>query len=286
MPTSVHDALNALFRNRPTLAIELLDDAFEIDLPADTLVEVAPTDLKDIPVLDRDLDLFFSVGRRCEPSHGVIVEMQQALREEERQDWARRAAGVWLRLNRPVLLLVLAPDPQVAAWASQPIVTSLPGYVLHPLVVGPDQITIFSDPSEAADCLELAVLSVVAHGKDREVVETFLSALSKVDEDHGAQYHEYAYCLASADVRQVMEEIMSSATWPVYSPFAREHFTNGRAAGLSEGKARAVLTVLKARGVAVSDDALTAITSCTDQERLDDWAHRAATALTVDELFE
>ncbi|MEO3870451.1 hypothetical protein ABGB18_16680 [Nonomuraea sp. B12E4] len=282
MPTAVHDALNALFRNRPALAVELLRDVFDIDLPADTLVEVNPGDLSDLPVLEHEIHPFLSVG----PSHGVIVELQRALREEERQIWGRRAAGLWLRLNRPVLLLVLAPDPRVAAWAAQPVVTSLPGYVLHPLVVGPDRIAILSDPSEAADCLELAVMSVMAHGEDREVVETFLSALSKVDEDHGAQYHEYAYCLSSADVRQVMEEIMSSATWPVYSPFAREHFTKGRAAGLSEGKARAVLTVLRARGVAITDEALTAITSCTDQERLDQWAHRAATALTVGELFD
>jgi hypothetical protein len=46
-----------------------------------------------------------------------------------------------------------------------------------------------------------------------------------------------------------------------------------------------VLSVLRARAVAVTDDALTAITSCANQEQLDEWAHRAATALTIDELF-
>ncbi|MFG1704584.1 hypothetical protein ACFLIM_15440 [Nonomuraea sp. M3C6] len=285
MPSSVHDALNALFRNRPTLAVELLRDVFDIDLPTDTLVEVAPSDLIDIPSFDREIDPFFAVGRRRERVHGVIVEIQQSLCEEDRQGWARRAAALWLRLNRPVLLLVLAPDPQIASWAAQPIVTSLPGYVLHPLVIGLDQVEAISDPSQAADCLELAVISVMAHGTDRTVIETFLSALSKVDEDHGAQYYEYAYLLSSIEVRQVMEEIMSSDAWPVHSPFAREHFTKGRAAGLSEGKARAVLAVLRARGVAITDDALTAITSCADQEQLDEWAHRAATALTIDELF-
>ena len=285
MPSSVHDALNALFRNRPTLAAELMRDVFDIDLPSDTLVEVAPTHPRGMPVLDREHDGFFTVGRRGKPIHGVVVEFQQSLCEEDRQSWARRSAAFWLRLNQPVLLLVFAPDPRVATWAAQPVVTTLPGYMVHPLVIGPEQIKPITDPAEAADCLELAVLSVMTHGEDRAVIETFMEALSKVDEDLGVRYYEYAYRLASPDARRVMEEIMSSATWPIHSPFAREHFAKGRAAGLAEGRARAVLSVLRARAVAVTDDALTAITSCANQEQLDEWAHRAATALTIDELF-
>ncbi|MGW0807039.1 hypothetical protein [Nonomuraea sp. NPDC002799] len=285
MPASAHATLNALFVNRPTLAVELLGDVFDIDLPADTLVEIEPKDLSGVPIVYREDDAFFTVGRRCEPVHGVIVEMQQSLSEEDRQAWARRGAALWLRLNRPVLLLVLTSDPRVASWAAQPIVTSLPGYVLHPLVIGPEQVRPLNDPCQAADCLELAVMSVMTHGREPKVVETFLEALTKVDEDQGAQYLEYAYHLTSADGRRVMEEIMSTARWPVHSPFAREHFTKGRAAGLSEGKARAVLAVLKARKVALTDDALSAITSCVDQAQLDEWARRAATALTIEELF-
>ncbi|MEV0621318.1 hypothetical protein AB0I81_48870 [Nonomuraea sp. NPDC050404] len=268
--------MNALFRNRPTLAVDLLCEVFDIDLPPETLLEVAPPGPAEV---------FFTVGRHHEPVHGVIVELQHTVSEEDRQVWARRSAALWLRLNCPVLVLVLAPDARVCDWAAQPVVTSLPGYVLHPLVVGPDQMLPIEDPSEAAECLELSVLSVLAHGRDRATVETFLAALSKVEECHGTRYYEYAYRLASTDVRQVLEELMSSATWPVYSPFAREHFTRGRLTGLSEGKARAVLAVLRARGVSMPDEALTAITSCTDQEQLDEWAHRAATALTIDELF-
>jgi hypothetical protein len=278
MPSSVHDALNALFRNRPTLAVELLSEVFDIDLPPDSLVEVIPD---DGGVALPGEDPFFVE----EPAHGVIVELQHSVSEEDRQGWARRSAALWLRLNRPVLVLVLVPDQRVSEWAAQPVVTSLPGYVLHPLVVGPEQIAPIGDVSEAAGHLELSVLSVLAHGSDETVVETFLGALSKVEECHGARYYEYAYRLASTDVRHALEEIMSSAAWPVHSPFAREHFSRGRAAGLSEGKARAVLTVLRARGVSITDDALTAITSCADQEQLDEWAHRAATALTVGELF-
>ncbi|WP_155129160.1 hypothetical protein [[Actinomadura] parvosata] len=274
MPSSVHEALNALFRNRPSLAVDLLCDVFDIDLPSDTLVEVAP---------HGPATLAPATWRQA--AHGVIVELQHTVSEEDRQSWARRSAALWLLLRRPVLVLVLAPDAGICDWAAQPVVTSLPGYVLHPLVIGPDQVPPISDPAQAAECLELAVLSVLSHGDDEAVVGTFLDALAKAEESHGARYYEYAYRLASTDVRRVLEETMASTTWPVYSPFAREHYTRGRFAGLSEGKARAVLAVLRARGVTITDDALTAITSCADQEQLDEWAHRAATALTIDELF-
>ncbi|MBF8186457.1 hypothetical protein ITP53_12040 [Nonomuraea sp. K274] len=283
MPSPAHDTLNTLFRNRPTLAVELLKDLFDIDLPTDTLVKVAPADLSDVPTQPSRGDQAFTLGWRREPLHSVIVELQDSPCEEKRQQWARRAAALWLRLNRPVLVLVLCPDRSVATWASQPVVTTLPGYMMHPLIVGPEQIKPITDSARAAEHLEAAVISVMAHGGDHAVAETFMEALGRVEEHHGAQYYEYAYLLSPTEVRQVMEEIMPS--WPVHSPFAREHFTKGRAAGLSEGKARAVLTVLKARGITVTDEALTTIRSCRSQEQLDEWAHRAATALTVDELF-
>lgn len=274
MPSPERDALNALFHARPSLAVDLLNDVFDIELSSDTLVEVTPA--------GESGPLPLAWG---EPEHGVIVELQRTVSEEDRQGWARRSAALWLRLKRPVLVLVLAPDAWICDWAAQPVVTSLPGYVLHPLVVGPEQVAPIADPAQAAECLELTVLSVLAHGSEEGVVETFLAALSKTEESRGTRYYEYAYRLASTGVRRALEEIMSSDAWPVHSPFAREHFSRGRLAGLCEGKARAVLAVLRARGVSVSDDALTTITSCVDQEQLDRWAHRAATALTVDELF-
>ncbi|MCK2212828.1 hypothetical protein MF672_003300 [Actinomadura sp. ATCC 31491] len=281
MPSPAHATLAALFDDRPTLAVELLCEAFDIDLPPDTLVAVSPDDVPEPPGLGGEPETVFAPG----PAHGVLVELLRTPCEDDRQAWARRGAALWLRLNRPVVVLVLAPDGEVAAWASQPVVTSMPGYVVHPLVVGPEQLSPLADPAEAAGRLELSVLSVMAHGAETPVAEAFLGALSKVEEERGARYLEYAYHLSPGQVRRVLEESMSSAAWPVHSPFAREHYTKGRAAGLAEGKARAVLTVLRARGVALTDDARSAITSCADQQQLDEWARRAAVAQRVEDLF-
>jgi hypothetical protein len=92
-----------------------------------------------------------------------------------------------------------------------------------------------------------------------------------------------------------MEEIMKSAStdWPVYSPFAREHFGRGKTEGKVEGKvegkaeeaARSVLLVLTARGFDVPETTRTQITTCTDLTQLETWLTQAATAQTLQDLF-
>ncbi len=82
---------------------------------------------------------------------------------------------------------------------------------------------------------------------------------------------------------------MTSTTWPVNSPFAREHFGRGKKEGREEGKAeeavRSVMLVLTARGFDLPDDVRTRITTCTDLDRLEGWLTRAATVQTLDDLF-
>ena len=58
------------------------------------------------------------------------------------------------------------------------------------------------------------------------------------------------------------------------------------AAGFREGTAQAVLTVLQARGIAVSDAARERILAQTDLERLKRWLERAAVAKSVDSVFD
>ncbi|HZB33279.1 MAG TPA: hypothetical protein VE465_24185 [Streptosporangiaceae bacterium] len=67
----------------------------------------------------------------------------------------------------------------------------------------------------------------------------------------------------------------------VYRELAREHEAKGEA----RGEAKAVLTVLAARGIDVSQAARTEIAACEDLGQLDEWLRRAVTADSVDELF-
>jgi hypothetical protein len=51
------------------------------------------------------------------------------------------------------------------------------------------------------------------------------------------------------------------------------------------GEARAVLTVLDARGVAVTADIRDRILDCTDVDQLDTWLRRAGTAATAGDVI-
>jgi hypothetical protein len=65
--------------------------------------------------------------------------------------------------------------------------------------------------------------------------------------------------------------------WPVYSPFARAHY--------SRGQAEAILTVLKTRKLDVSDAERERIVTCTNLNHLKTWLRRAVRAEKTSDLF-
>ena len=69
----------------------------------------------------------------------------------------------------------------------------------------------------------------------------------------------------------------STDTWPVYSPFARAHY--------SRGQAEAILVVLKARKLAVTDAERARIVTCTNLRLLKIWVRRAVRAEKTSDLF-
>ncbi|WP_433510261.1 hypothetical protein ACQP2T_41185 [Nonomuraea sp. CA-143628] len=299
MPSPPHDALVNLFANRPQLAVEILRDYLGADLPVTPLIRRESSTFNTRPSDDLESDLVFVMGPPQKPVHAIIVEVQRDKSKDEKQ-LARYAAALWLMLSCDVSILVVCPDRNAADHYAQPIKSGLTGYRPRPWVLGPDDIPVITDPQEAAAHPELAAMSVMVHGRDRKVVEAFTTALADVTDEHAPKYYEYAYSMSGPDIRSLLEEIMKSASteWPVYSPFAREHFGRGKAEGKAEGKvegrtegkteeaSRSVLLVLDARGFKVPDDVSTRIVTCTDLAQLETWLARAATAQTLQGLFD
>jgi hypothetical protein len=73
---------------------------------------------------------------------------------------------------------------------------------------------------------------------------------------------------------------MATRTYRYQSDFAKRYFATGKA----EGKAEALLILLPARGLTVTDDARQRISACTDPAQLDTWIRLAATVDSVDPL--
>ncbi|WP_344855493.1 hypothetical protein [Planomonospora alba] len=288
MPSPRHDALIRLFRGRPQLAVEILRDLLGQDLPTTPLVRLESTTFNTRPSDAIEADLVLVMGPPADPAHAVIVEVQQDRSKDPRQ-LARYAAALWLLLGCGVTVLVVCPDARTAAHYARPIDSGLPGYRLRACVLGPDTIPVITDPQQAAAQPELAAMAVMVHGRDRKVVEAFTAGLTELPKGDAPQYYEHAYSMSAPEVRCLLEEIMTSTAWPVYSPFAREHYGRGMAEGEIKGRAeeaaRLVLLVLATRGLDVPDDIRDRITACTDLARLESWAARAVTARTVHDLF-
>jgi hypothetical protein len=87
--------------------------------------------------------------------------------------------------------------------------------------------------------------------------------------------------LSGVTVRKILEDLVTSDLL-LSSPIAIENYTKGQA----EGEADAVLLVLKARGLTPTDTQRTQITDCTDLDLLRTWVTRAATAVSIDSLFD
>ncbi|MGI8329096.1 hypothetical protein ACRYCC_03970 [Actinomadura scrupuli] len=291
MPTPYHDALNRMFRDRPAAIVEILHDLLGVDVPVDALVRVESNDFNDRPSTDFQPDTVITVGPPQRPVHGVIVEVQREKTASKRRQLARYAAQLWLMVKCRVTVLCICPDEEVAAYYAEPFPTTLPGYVLQTVVLGPGRVPVITEPEEVRVHPELAAMSVMVHGDDhRPVAEAFVEGAQSFKDGDAPKFLEYAYSMSGRATRRLLEEIMSKTDWPVYSPFAREHFGRGEEKGLekgrAEGEAHAVLRVLAARKIEVPDDARDRITGCSDAKQLDLWLDRAVVATCVADLFD
>ncbi|WP_157745582.1 hypothetical protein [Nocardiopsis gilva] len=55
MPSPLHDTLNELFRDRPSLAVELIRELDDVDLPEGLPVQLGDNNLNDRPSKDGGL---------------------------------------------------------------------------------------------------------------------------------------------------------------------------------------------------------------------------------------
>jgi hypothetical protein len=179
----------------------------------------------------------------------------------------------------PAALLVVAPEPAIAGWCAEPIETGIPGFVLRPPVLRRTAVPVVTDPGEAARRPELVVLSAMAHGETEQgatIADAVLPAIQGLDDDRGRFYYDLVYNSLNDAARRALETKMKG--YEYQSDFAKKYVAEGRAEGRTEEAARAVLTVLRARGLAVSDAVRERILSQKDPERLEHWLEKAIVA--------
>jgi hypothetical protein len=293
MPSPWHDSVTAIFTENPELAVALATSLNGTPLPAGTWAHPE----NDRPSTDFSADAVIVAGPKHDPVRAVIVEAQKRTFRDKPPQWARYAAQLWTFLKCPVDVLVICPDAKSAFFYARPVHTSLPGYTHLPIVLPPSAVPAITDADTAAKNPAMAALSVAYHGTNQAVPEAVADGFRKLPPGRATQYYEHAYNLSPLAVQRILEQLMTSDTWPVYSPFAKEHYGRGKREGIKEGRekgrkeglaageSKAVLLVLGARGLDVSEAERDRITKCTDLSQLRKWVMRAATAEKTSDLF-
>jgi hypothetical protein len=165
MASMAHEALVDLFKNRPALGPELLTEALGVELPAYTEARLVSIDLTQIRPAEYRADAVVLLFDGDVPIWVVIIEVQLGIDDDKRFTWPEYSMGARAKYRCPAGLLVVAPQPDIAAWCAEPIETGIPGFVLTPPVLGRQAVPVVTDPAEAARRPELAVLSAMAHGE-------------------------------------------------------------------------------------------------------------------------
>jgi hypothetical protein len=132
MPSMAHEILMDLFKNRPSLAAEILVEVLGLSLPDYTEARIASTDLTEIQPAEYRADVVVLLLRDGAPVRVVIVEVQLAADPQKRLSWPAYVTVAQAVHGCPAALLVVAPDPAVAGWCAEPIETGVPGFVLLP----------------------------------------------------------------------------------------------------------------------------------------------------------
>jgi hypothetical protein len=209
-------------------------------------------------------------------------EVQLAADPQKRLSWPAYVTVARAVHGCPAALLVVAPDPGVAGWCAEPIVTGVPGFVLRPPVLRRTAVPVVTDREEAVRRPELGVLSAMAHGETAQgetIAAAVLPAIQGLDDDRVRFYYDLVYNSLNEAARRTLEAMMKG--YEYQSDFAKKYVAQGRAEGRTEEAANAVLSVLQARGLVVPDAARERILAQKDTERLERWLKKAVVAPSV-----
>ncbi|WP_242515179.1 hypothetical protein [Sorangium cellulosum] len=245
----------------------------------------------------------------------VVLEVQRDVDPDKKFSWPMYVTGVRARRRCATVVLVVAPDAGVAAWAAESIDLGLGVGSIKPLVLGPAVVPEITDPAVAEKETELAVLSAVAHGNGPNgliVLQAALAALGRLDQEHAMVYFQLIWDGLREPMQQALEavvmerQIEGEAKLP---PFVQrlidrgmregelkgmregklEGMREGKLEGMREGelkgKKETLLRLLARAGIVLTEDESARIQACSDVATLDRWIENVLGAKTATEVL-
>jgi hypothetical protein len=298
MVSSPHEVMHRIFQEDPGLFARA---ARTIGIPfADPVSsELLPTDVTEIHPLERRVDTVLSIKTAGSEHYILAVEAQSKQDPDKLASWTYYLAYLYAKYRLPPVLAVVCQDRATARWAARHVdigPAHWPALTLRPMVLGPNNIPVFTTPDKVAQDPSMSVLSAVVHRRDPEIkaildaMAPALRALQDRDEDTAEKLIELTLQgldkTPAADLwRELMAVDLSFFQSSVADELRDEGRAQGKAEGVAQGKAEAIAFLLERRGIDLSEEDRERITSCDDLDVLGRWFERAITAASVAEVF-
>jgi hypothetical protein len=292
MPTLEHNAIVEMFRENPELAPHFLATLFRIEVPPHASVAVVESSLDQLIPVEFRADLVLELrDAKGAIVLAIVLEVQRDEDPDKKYSWPVYVTVVRAKKRCGTVVLVVAPDEAVAAWAAENIDLGLGCGNVEPLVLGPAAVPEITDPALAEQEVELAVLSAVAHGNGPNglaVVQAALVALGRLDREHAAVYFQIIWNGLREPMRRALEALVmerqteGKATFP---PFMQRLIDEGELKGELKDKRATLLRLLARARIAFTDEDRAHIEACTDGATLDRWVDNVLGAKTITEVL-
>jgi hypothetical protein len=287
MPSITHEGPLELVRQHPEIALELIQGTAGVTLPEQAAVSLAPTDMSAVIPVQYLADMVVLISDQAtgDPVLAVIIEPQLRDAEAKRFSWPVYVTTARQVSKSPAaVLIVLCPDPAEAAKCRQLIRTGHPGFDLAPIVIdssGPPGRDGAGGPYLTVFAASMGGIDLESEAGARRVLDAIAS--TEVSDADRSRLMTIILRLAGDAARQILEAMMTTSEYE--KTLAERIHDQGMAEGEAKGEAKALLRLLAARGLALSEAQRNQVVSCTDPADLDLWFDRAVTAGTVAEVF-
>ncbi|GAA3374348.1 hypothetical protein GCM10020367_37900 [Streptomyces sannanensis] len=292
MVNSSHEAMHRVFQYHPEL-FSRVSEVLGIGFAPPTSVTPLPTDLTETRPIERRVDTLLRIDSEDGESFVLAIEAQGKKDPAKPASWAYYVSYLHTKYQLPPMLLVVCQDRATAEWAARPIPIGprkWPVLTLLPLVAGPHNMPVITNPAEARKDLALATLAAITHAKNPDI-GAILKAVSTVLRDTPRNLADpvielIAQGMGKHPAAEIWRKLVAVDLSFYKSPLSEELRDEGRVEGRVEGRAEDIVLVLEQRGIEVTDEARERITGCDDAEILRQWLIRAITASSTEEIFE
>jgi hypothetical protein len=304
MVTNHHEVGHTLFGDDPNLISRALRHA-GLDFPDLVNVEQLGTDLSTVKPVERRADRVIRFETAAGQEGILVLEVQRKRDDDKPAAWGFYGMTLVNRYKLPVVIVVITTASSCERWAGQTFDFGLgmgDTLAVRPLVLGPDSVHAITDPADVRTDPFYAALSVVVHRDDRNVgviLKTVADGLATTPDPERAVLVDYIeLTLGKSPAAELWRKLMSVHPDVFQGPTIRGMIDKAVAEGIAEGKAQGrgaegraqgeakfLLKAIELRHIELTAEQTERVSTCADQEQLEQWLERVLTATDAADIF-